>query len=209
MFDQVVATSAVVFIFLTSAYFYQHSDGKFREGKSIKIKSPRSFAAIYRYLQISCVGFTIASFWSNHPILLKAYEPSVVAMYCGLALSFLFFAIFLSAKVTLGRSYSPCFESYVPRDFVKDGVYRYIRHPIYVANVGLLFGFFIATGSIILLINSLILAAYYSYSAKQEDQALPAHLPGYAEYMKQTSAFFPKLHQVKISLERNSETELH
>jgi protein-S-isoprenylcysteine O-methyltransferase Ste14 len=193
MLDQILATLAVVLIFVTSAYFYKHGDGKFREGKSVQIKSPKSFSAVYRYLQISCITFTIGSFWSEHPLFVKLYPFSVVALYFGLAVSFLFFAIFLSAKVTLGTSYSPCFESYVPRDFVQEGIYKFIRHPIYVANVGLLIGFFIATGSAVLLVNAVVLALYYGYSAKQEDKVLPTHLPGYAEYMKRTNAFFPKI----------------
>jgi protein-S-isoprenylcysteine O-methyltransferase Ste14 len=183
----------VLTILFTSAYFYKHADGKFRQGKSVRIKSPASFALVYRYLQLACVIFTIGSFWSDHAAFLKIYPVSDLTLYCGLAISALFFAIFLSAKVTLGQSYSPCFESYVPRDVVRDGVYKFVRHPIYVANVGLLFGFFVASGSLVLFANTIILAAYYGYSAKQEDKVLPQYLPSYREYMKQTNAFFPKL----------------
>ena len=52
--------------------------------------------------------------------------------------------LFLSAKVTLGRNYSPCYDSYLPQDIIRTGLYNYVRHPIYLSNILLLIGVFIS-----------------------------------------------------------------
>jgi len=100
-------------------------------------------------------------------------------------------AFFISAKLSLGEHYSPCFDSFVPRDIVQEGLYRYIRHPIYASNILLLIGVFIACGSLWILFNIILLGIYYMNSALREELVLLEEFPNYGEYSNHTNRFIP------------------
>jgi protein-S-isoprenylcysteine O-methyltransferase Ste14 len=76
---------------------------------------------------------------------------------------------------------------------VTDGLYRYVRHPIYTAVL--------AIGAAMTLLGGLIPhAVFYSaliillnYKANFEEQLLRARYPQYASYAAKTGRFLPKL----------------
>ena len=78
-----------------------------------------------------------------------------------------------------------------------NGPYAHLRHPIYTANLVLLLGFFIATGSLWLLINCGVLFAYYRRAAMYEETALMGQFPDYSEYVSRTGRFFPAIRLAK------------
>ncbi|MBL7109648.1 MAG: hypothetical protein ISS11_05330, partial [Candidatus Marinimicrobia bacterium] len=65
------------------------------------------------------------------------------------------------------------------------------RHPIYFANVVLLLGMFLSTGSYWILFNVGVLSIYYLFSAIKEESVLKTQFPKYIEYIKHTNMFFP------------------
>lgn len=95
--------------------------------------------------------------------------------------------------MNLGNSYSPCFDSYVPQDIVKSGIYKYIRHPIYTANILLLSSLFVASGSLLMLMNTIILAIYYIPSAYKEEKVLSERFQEYKDYQRESGMFIPKV----------------
>jgi protein-S-isoprenylcysteine O-methyltransferase Ste14 len=76
-----------------------------------------------------------------------------------------------------------------------DGPYAYVRHPIYVGNITLGFGFSIASGlwwSLPLLI--LILLAFYPHAIRKEDEKLHrAFGEEWERWQKNTRALIPRL----------------
>ena len=188
--DNLIATAFVLVMAIISAFFYNHKEEKYAKDKSEKIKSPAIFRYIYRYLQISTIVVSIGAFLTNHKVLLEVHDNTTL-MYMGISIATLAMALFISAKLTLGDHYSPCFDSYIPRDLVKDGLYKYIRHPIYTSNVLMLLGIFVACGSYWILINTGVLTLYYVYSAVKEESALKLRFPVYYKYVKQTNMFLP------------------
>ena len=76
---------------------------------------------------------------------------------------------------------------------VATGPYAYIRHPIYAAILAWLLGLFIATGSVWIIMNFLLLAFYYRASAREEERILAKAIPAYPGYMARTGAFLPRL----------------
>ena len=99
--------------------------------------------------------------------------------------------MFLSARVSLGIEYSPCYDSYVPSDIIKDGLYKYVRHPIYISNILLIIGVIISSGSQLMLLNLLILSVYYFISAMIEEREIVKHYPKYKSYKNETGMFIP------------------
>ena len=73
---------------------------------------------------------------------------------------------------------------------VSRGVYRFIRHPIYVGDLLLLLGLELALNSS-LVVMVVILAGPVLAKAVQEERLLEQSLAGYAEYAKNTKRFIP------------------
>tara|TARA_B100000029_G_scaffold48806_1_gene44619 strand:- start:314 stop:661 length:348 start_codon:yes stop_codon:yes gene_type:complete len=108
-----------------------------------------------------------------------------------MAISAIATILFLSAKVSLGVQYSPCYDSYIPNDLIKDGLYRYVRHPLYISNILLLFGVMLSSGSQLILFNLSILSIYYFISAIIEEREIIKHYPKYKNYKNETGMFIP------------------
>jgi protein-S-isoprenylcysteine O-methyltransferase Ste14 len=83
-------------------------------------------------------------------------------------------ACFLAAVRALGVNYAPNYDSRMPHKLVATGPYRFVRHPIYVANVIAILGLAISTGVTITFVVALFLAVTYYRSACLEDVALEA-----------------------------------
>ncbi len=97
------------------------------------------------------------------------------------------------SKSTLGNSYSPCINSYAPDSLVIDGVYQYIRHPIYTANILYHVGCMLASGSPWIAINVAILFVVYGKNAELEEAVLTDSFPEHKEYINSTGRFLPKV----------------
>ena len=175
-----------------SASLYDHRGQRYSRGKTASLPSARSFAWVYRYLQLSTLAGAILAFVHPLPWLLIVHR-SLPLYYCGMALAVAATALFVAAKLDLGEHYSPCFDAYAPRDVMRDGVYRYVRHPIYVANILLTCGIVLATGSMLLLVNLVVLSAYYVRAAIREERQLAALHPSYIQYVATTGRFLPRL----------------
>lgn len=181
----------VIICFIISACFYKHAGKKYANGKKAKLKSNSTFYYVYYYLRFSTIFFSLAGLLTDWPLLLKIPYNSFLP-YVGLLFMLCGISIFIISKYTLGDQYSPCFDAYVPSKLVITGIYKYIRHPIYTANLLLLLGIFLASGSIWLLFNFLILSYYYIQAALYEEQKLYREFADYAAYHKSSGMFFPK-----------------
>jgi protein-S-isoprenylcysteine O-methyltransferase Ste14 len=189
-YERILATVLGLAIALVSGYFYDHKDQKYATGKSIKIDSPRSFSAVYQFIRFSSLLICLPAFLIEHFLLLQ-FHHNIVLLFTGLAVAFIGLAIFIAGKVNLGDNYSPCFDSYLPTNLTQVGIYRYIRHPIYIGNIFVIAGLFVASGSFWMLLNVLMLTYYYVRSARVEEAKLANHFSAYRDYQSKTGMFFP------------------
>ncbi|MAV64895.1 MAG: hypothetical protein CMG00_06875 [Candidatus Marinimicrobia bacterium] len=177
---------------LISFVMYNRSNSKYRTHTK-RIQSLRSFMYLYKYIQLSTLIVCIASIWSNNSYLFELYQDLDFMVYCGIGLSGLAIAIFSLSRFSLGKNYSPCYDSYMPKNIKTTGIYSIIRHPIYTSNIMLMLGIFITTGSLIVIANTIVLLAYYFISAFNEERAISKKFPKYILYKKQTGMFLPHL----------------
>jgi protein-S-isoprenylcysteine O-methyltransferase Ste14 len=188
--DGLIGTLFALTMAFISAHFYNHKDGRYAKGKHERIHSPASFRFVYRYIQLTTIVASIGTYLTHGSIFLLVHQ-SLMLFYLGLAVAAIAIALFVTAKLNLGEHYSPCFDSYMPKDIIQEGLYRYIRHPIYMSNILLLTGMFISTGSLWIALNLVVLTIYYIRSAQEEETALRQRFPAYREYVARTNMLFP------------------
>jgi protein-S-isoprenylcysteine O-methyltransferase Ste14 len=112
-------------------------------------------------------------------------EPKKILFFTGVVLVILGIAARLWASGHIKKN----------KVLATDGPYAYVRHPLYVGNITLGFGFACASGlwwSLPLLI--LILLAFYPHAIRREDEKLH-HMfkKEWEEWRKETRALIPRL----------------
>ena len=113
--------------------------------------------------------------------------PPVGVAVCALGAS-----VYLVGILTMGRVWSIRVESKVK--LVQKGIFKYVRHPLYLGALTVALGLVIMAPSIILLaFFALVGLPLVCARALMEEHLLAGALPGYQEYMKRTGMFLPKV----------------
>ena len=126
------------------------------------------------------------------PEILPIADDPWMLRVAGTGLFTLGLAIAIVGRVQLGSNWSDIETAEVLRQHsvVSRGIYRYMRHPIYVGDLVLLIGLELALNSWFVL-GALALTPIVLRQAMREEQALVATLPGYADYCARTKRFIP------------------
>ncbi|MCE5218349.1 isoprenylcysteine carboxylmethyltransferase family protein, partial [bacterium] len=120
-------------------------------------------------------------------------QPTLVGLVIGTLLGVLGVSVRISGLRSLGRHFVVAVQ--VPEDhtLVQEGLYRHLRHPLYLGNLLLMFSL------------GLVLGVTYTWAAvalgvvgvvwriRIEERLLLEKLPGYAEYRSHTAALIPGL----------------
>jgi protein-S-isoprenylcysteine O-methyltransferase Ste14 len=74
------------------------------------------------------------------------------------------------------------------------GVFRYVRHPLYLGSILFYVSLTVATGSLISLAMTAVIIIFYNFIAGYEEQLLVRrHGVEYEQYMNRTGKWIPKL----------------
>ena len=193
MLDQnLILVIFLISIALTNKALYYYNESK---NKRKKINSLKSFHYVQKYLRLSTLIIAIASIYSNNQYLYKLIADQYI--YLGSSLCGLSVIILFIARYNLSDNYSPCYDMKAPKDFIQHGVYRVVRHPIYLSNLILLAGVFLISGSALIGLNFSILFIYYLISALKEERYLTKKFPSYKKYKSVTSMFIPGYKLIK------------
>lgn len=122
------------------------------------------------------------------PLAADATLPAVIGTIIysgGLALA-------LAGRLQLGNNWSDIESAKVlsHQAVVSRGVYRYLRHPIYVGDLLLLFGLELALNSWLVL-GVAVLTPVVLARAIHEEELLKTRLAGYREYCRTSKRFIP------------------
>lgn len=109
----------------------------------------------------------------------------------GILLSFVAFLFLKQSLDHLGENYSPLFDTHRPFFIVKKGLYKYVRHPVYLCNILILLGYVLASGSVVVLVFSLWGWGYMVNSIRREEAFLAREFADYREYQERTWCVFP------------------
>ncbi|MCC5447178.1 methyltransferase family protein [Candidatus Nanobsidianus stetteri] len=97
------------------------------------------------------------------------------------------------AEATLGKYYLPSIGTVEGQKIVKDGIYKYIRHPGYLGEIIIFFGLGFVTYSLLGILGAFIvsLMVYVGEVIPEEKYMLQKFGKEYEEYMKETFRFIP------------------
>jgi protein-S-isoprenylcysteine O-methyltransferase Ste14 len=76
-------------------------------------------------------------------------------------------------------------------ELVVDGVYAFVRHPIYLGIMLVAFGWSVAMDSLYALIVALIYVVFYDLKSRREEAWLREQFPDYRVYAAHTKRFVP------------------
>jgi protein-S-isoprenylcysteine O-methyltransferase Ste14 len=152
--------------------------------------APARLAAV-KAAKLAVLGGIIVQTLVPMDLLPLADNPTVLR-WAGAILFTLGVATAVSARMALGRNWSDIEVAQVKSDHavVANGIYRYIRHPIYAGDLALLAGLELALNSW-LVAGVAALALVVARKAAGEETALARSLPQYALYSQQTKRFIP------------------
>jgi len=126
------------------------------------------------------------------PDVLPMLDQSLPLRVAGTALYTLGLTLAVAGRVQLGTNWSDIEVGRVASEHqvVCHGVYRYLRHPIYVGDLALLIGLELALNSWLVAAAAMLVPPVLA-KAVQEERTLRQALLGYEEYARRTKRFIP------------------
>jgi protein-S-isoprenylcysteine O-methyltransferase Ste14 len=125
------------------------------------------------------------------------YNFSLFNYNLGYIIGFSLFIIGLAlqgvAEATLGKYYLPSIGTAEGQKIIKNGIYKYIRHPGYFGEIIIFFGLGFVTYSLLGILGAFIvsLMIYFGEVIPEEKYMLEKFGKEYEEYMKETFRFIP------------------
>ncbi|HRG18453.1 MAG TPA: isoprenylcysteine carboxylmethyltransferase family protein [Flavobacterium lutivivi] len=118
---------------------------------------------------------------------------SLFFKFIGLTFSIIGLIISLLAVLQLNKNLSPFPTPKEDAILLENGLYKFVRHPIYSGLLLLFYGYGIYIDSIYkLLISSLLLVLFY-FKTNYEERLLEIKFQDYSLYKKKVGRFFPKI----------------
>ncbi len=94
-----------------------------------------------------------------------------------------------------GRLLTPLPEPNRALGLKREGVYAFIRHPMYTGVLLLAFGGAMALQKPLGIAAAVALTVFFQLKAREEERRLQQHYPEYADYQRTTGRFLPRWRQ--------------
>jgi len=181
----------LTFLLMTIRYVYW-----FLSEKNANKEKPKQHATTTQELTKRIITLILGAFISLQllGVSVLPFQNNIYVQYSGLLLVFVSICISITARISLGSNWAHAAEYQIKKGhtLTTDGIYKYIRHPIYTGMFLSCIGAELVTGSYILVAFIFILPATAYFQAKMEERILLKEFgKGYASYMKSTKMFIP------------------
>ncbi|TKB97672.1 methyltransferase family protein [Pedobacter cryophilus] len=122
-----------------------------------------------------------------------AFElPNYIQIFA-LILSIFGLFIIVLALIQLNKNLTPFPSPKANAVLIKEGLYRYVRHPIYTGIIFFVFFYALHTHHLPRLFLALLLYGLFSFKSIYEEAMLINKFAEYKNYQKHTGRFFPRL----------------
>jgi protein-S-isoprenylcysteine O-methyltransferase Ste14 len=151
---------------------------------------------VSRQFHVIAVNVALVVLLVPIPGLIRRIVPDTIALHIlGLAVQAAFIGLAVWARRHLGSNWSGEVRIAYTHELVRSGPYRYIRHPIYTALVGMYIGTALVSGQMHALVALAIVLLAYWRKIRLEEQALSAAFPtDHERYRRETWAWIPGLY---------------
>ncbi len=156
-------------------------------------KRPEKFG-LKSVIKVGKVGFLLFLFFQViflEPIFSLAKQPGLLRI-AGVVFYSLGLLIAISGRIQLGKNWANLEDYQVMQEqkLVEQGIYRWIRHPIYSGDLLLVLGVELALNSWLVLLIIPLAAVVYR-QAKEEEKILSQAFSDYPAYRERTKMFLP------------------
>lgn len=122
------------------------------------------------------------------------FESRFAVQLTGLMLSLAAIPMGISVFTSIGKNITDTVETRKDHQLVTNGIYRFIRHPLYTTG----FLFFVGLGLLssnwlMLILSIIVLVTLYLRTITEEQKLIEEFGEHYTEYMHSTGKFIPKL----------------
>ncbi len=100
-------------------------------------------------------------------------------------------AVAVSAALRLGSALTPTPVPSATGRLTTDGLYRYVRHPIYSGVLLVVVGLVLRSGSVAGVVVGAAVVVFFVFKARWEETRLTRRYPEYAAYAAHTGRFVP------------------
>jgi protein-S-isoprenylcysteine O-methyltransferase Ste14 len=151
---------------------------------SVKHKRYHGIPRFFAFESVFILFLMNYRFWFSEPfspIHILSWIVLIISAYVG-----------LEGYFRLKREGKPVDQFENTSLLVKSGIYRYIRHPLYLSVFMVGIGIMLKDpGTIQLVLGAILLAAIYLTSITEEDEMIARFGDEYREYMKESKMFIP------------------
>ncbi len=149
-----------------------------------------SFKSLVKFFKVIVLAFLVFQtlFLDLFPISVQPISLKVI----GTTIYFVGLAMAVVARLQLGKNWANIEDGQVlsGQSLITNGIYQYIRHPIYTGDILLLVGLELALNSWLVL-GVIILFAVVIKQALAEENLLTQAIPAYRTYCRRTKRFIP------------------
>jgi protein-S-isoprenylcysteine O-methyltransferase Ste14 len=158
---------------------------------SVRRESAKSRAVHQNLLMAGLLLLFVPVPWLDRRVL----PDGVSWVFAGLALHAASLGLAIAARRTLGRNWSGEITQKVEHQLVRTGPYRFVRHPIYTAILGMSVGTALVSGDLHAFIGVALVGAAYARKIRLEERNLDEVFgSAYDEYRRSTWAILPPIY---------------
>lgn len=185
---RIVATPFTISALLWIAWNAYWTVAAKKTASTVRSESAKS-RAFHQYLLLLAFFLLFAPLpWLDRRLL----PPGTAWVVIGLALQVGFFGLSISSRRTLGRNWSGAITEKADHELIRSGPYRFVRHPIYTAIIGMFVGAALVSGDVHAFLAVVVVTAAYLRKMRLEEQNLAQVFgPRYEEYRRETRALIP------------------
>jgi protein-S-isoprenylcysteine O-methyltransferase Ste14 len=127
------------------------------------------------------------------PLFTFTFQINRFLKYAAVSSGIIGLVIIALAILQLNKNLTPFPTPKENGTLIQNGLYKFVRHPIYSGIILTAIGFGLYGGSIWKIIIGFALWVLFYYKSIYEEKMLSKHFVGYKEYQKTTDRFFPFL----------------